>query len=59
MQGSTCLHAAGIVLGLGHPDIKSSLLISGSSCCNCSTGLLRSIVNSQLVEGDLKKEVRM
>ena len=51
----TCLHAASIVLGLGHPNIKAGLLISG---VGCSTGLLVGIVDSQLVEGHLGKGSR-
>ena len=47
-----CLHAAGIMLGLGHPDIKSSLLIGSSSCC---IGLLVGVVDGQLVKCDLRK----
>ena len=50
--GQACLHAAGIVLGLGHSDVKSSLLISG---IGCSAGLLIGVVDSQLVEGNLGK----
>ena len=48
-----CLHAAGIMLGLGHPDVKSSLLIGGSGRCNSSTGLLMGAVDGQLVKRDL------
>ena len=48
------LHTASIVLGLGHPDVKASLLISGSGCCNCSTGLLVGAVDGQLIKGDLR-----
>ena len=51
--GKTCLHATSIMLGLGHPDVKSSLLISGSGCCNCSTGLLVGTVDGQLIKCDL------
>ena len=51
-----CLHAAGIMLGLGHPNVKSSLLISGCGCCNRGIGLLVGAVNSQLVKCDLEKK---
>ena len=44
------------MLRLGHPDVKSSLLISCSSCCNCSTGLLVGAVDSQLVKRNLRKD---
>ena len=44
------------MLGLSHPDIEAGLLISGISR---STGLLVRIVNSQLVEGDLRKGNRV
>ena len=50
----TNLHAAGIVLGLGHPDVKASLLISGSGRCNCSTGLLVGAVDGQFIKSDLR-----
>ena len=40
------------MLGLGHPDVKSSLLIS--SCSRC-IGLLVGVVDSQLVKRDLRK----
>jgi hypothetical protein len=54
----TCLHTAGIVLGLGHPDVKASLLISGSGCCNCSTGLLVGAVDGQLIKRNLNSGSR-
>ena len=47
-----CLHSAGVMLGLGHPDVKSSLLIG--SCSRC-IGLLVGVVDSQLVKRDLRK----
>ena len=47
------LHSAGIMLGLGHPDVKASLLISGSGCCNCSIGLLVGAVDGQFIKCDL------
>ena len=50
----TNLHATGIVLGLRHPDVKSSLLISGSGRCNCSTGLLMGAVDGELVKRNLR-----
>ena len=50
------LHVTGIVLGLGHPDVKASLLISCSGCCNCSIGLLVGAVDSQLIKRDLRLE---
>ena len=40
------------MLGLGHPDVKSRLLICS---CNCRIGLLVGVVNSQLVKGNLRK----
>ena len=49
---NACLHATGIMLGLGHPDVKSRLLICS---CNCRIGLLVGVVNSQLVKGNLRK----
>ena len=56
-HGKACLHAASIVLRLGHTDVKSSLLISGSGRCNCSTGLLVGTVDGQLIKRDLKQQV--
>ena len=47
------LHATGIVLGLGHPDVESSLLISSSGGCNCSIGLLVGAVDGQLIKRHL------
>ena len=44
------------MLGLGHPNVKSSLLISGCGCCNRGIGLLVGAVNSQLVKCDLEKK---
>ena len=55
---NTYLHAAGIVLSLGHPDVESSLLISGSGRCNCSTGLLVGAVHGQLIKCDLNSGSR-
>ena len=49
------LHTASIVLCLGHPDIKASLLTSGSHCGGYCTGLLDSAVDGQLIKGNLKK----
>ena len=48
------LHATGIVLGLRHPDVKSSLLISSSGRCNCSTGLLVGAVDGELIKCNLR-----
>ena len=42
------------MLGLGHPDVKSSLLICGSCCCDCSTGLLVGTVDGQFIKRDLR-----
>ena len=50
MFGGNYLHAAGIMLGLGHPDVESSLLISSSGRCNCSIGLLMGTIDGQLVK---------
>ena len=47
------LHASGIVLRLGHPDVESSLLISSSGGCNCSIGLLVGAVDGQLIKRHL------
>ena len=47
------LHAAGIMLGLGHPDVKACLLISGSGRCYCGTGLLVGAVDGELIKRDL------
>ena len=54
----TNLHATGIVLGLRHPDVKSSLLISSSGRCNCSTGLLVGTVDGQLIKRHLNSGSR-
>ena len=53
MFGGNYLHATGIMLGLGHPDVESSLLISGSGGCNCSIGLLVGAVDGQLIKRHL------
>ena len=50
------LHAAGIVLSLCHPDVESSLLISGSGSSYCSIGLLVGTVDGQLIKRDLRLE---
>ena len=42
------------MLGFGHPNVKTSLLISGSGRCNSSAGLLMGAVNGQLIKCDLK-----
>ena len=52
------LHTASIVLGLGHPDVEASLLISGSGSCNCGTGLLVGAVDGQLIERNLNSGSR-
>ena len=39
-MGKARLHSASIMLSLGHPDIKASLLICGSDCSRYCTGLL-------------------
>ena len=46
------------MLGLGHPDVKSSLLISGCCSCNRGTGLLVGAVDNQLIKCNLEKKVR-
>ena len=58
MFGGNYLHAAGIVLRLGHPDVESSLLISSSGGCNCSIGLLVGAVDGQLIKRNLNSGSR-
>ena len=41
------------MLGLGHPDVEPSLLVSGSGSCNSGTGLLVGTVDCKLIKRDL------
>ena len=57
MYDKACLHAPSVVLSLGHPNVKASLLVGGSGRGSYCTGLLVGVVDSQLIKGNLQKIV--